>query len=118
VLVKSVDPVVIFTNLNYLHAFERDATLPSRTPPVDVVDVSMGYGLGLNDTVAISLAVSGLFSRATTVGGGSTRPSVFSARFALTTWLAEGLYLEPSISFGLSGPGESFALGVTMPYAF
>ena len=39
-------------------------------------------------------------------------------RFALTSWLAEGLYIEPSVSFGLSGPEDSFAFGVTIPYAF
>jgi hypothetical protein len=28
------------------------------------------------------------------------------------------LYIEPTVSFGLNGPGDSFALGVTLPYTF
>jgi excisionase family DNA binding protein len=116
-LVKSLDPVVMFANANYQYAFETKTG--SRIGPVDAVDVTMGYGLGLNDTVAISMAVAGLFTGKTTIDGIAARqPSVFSARFGLTAWLAEGLYVEPSVSFGLSGPGDGFAVGVTLPYAF
>jgi hypothetical protein len=65
------------------------------------------------------MAVAGLFTGKATVDGvAAKQPSIFSARFGLTASLAEGLYVEPSISFGLSGPGDSFAFGVTMPYAF
>ncbi len=39
-------------------------------------------------------------------------------QFGLTSWLAKGLYIEPTVSFGLNGPGDSFALGVTVPYTF
>jgi hypothetical protein len=61
----------------------------------------------------------GLFTGKTIVDGvAAQQPSVFIARFGLTASLAEGLYVEPSISFGLSGPGGSLAFGVTMPYAF
>jgi excisionase family DNA binding protein len=116
-LVKSVDPVVMFAGANYQYAFETKGE--TRIGPVDAVDVTMGYGLGLNDTVAISMAVAGLFTGKATVDGvAAKQPSIFSARFGLTASLAEGLYVEPSISFGLSGPGDSFAFGVTMPYAF
>ena len=43
---------------------------------------------------------------------------LFSLNFGLTSWLAKGLYIEPTVSFGLNGPGDSFALGVTLPYTF
>jgi hypothetical protein len=29
-----------------------------------------------------------------------------------------GLYIEPSVTVGLSGPGQSFTMGVTLPLAF
>ena len=119
IVVKSVDPVVLFASANYLHPFARRSTETVRSTPVDSVDVSMGYGLGLNDTLAISMAVGGLFTgKAATDAGTIQRPSAFNVRFGLTTWLAQGLYLEPSISFGVSGTGHPFAIGVTMPYAF
>lgn len=119
VLVKSVDPVVLFANANYLHAFRRDTSNGTRFAPANRVDLSIGYGLGLNDTLAISMAVSGVFTGTTALDNVRFRqPSSFGARFGLTSWLAKGLYIEPSVSFGLSGPGNGFAFGVTLPYAF
>ena len=119
VLVKSVDPAVLFASANYRHAFGRDFSDVTRLGPRNWVDVSMGYGLGLNDTLAISTAVSGVFIGTRAFDDATLRPTdIFSLGFALTSWLAEGLYIEPSVSFGLSGPGNSFAWGVTLPYAF
>ena len=119
VLVKSVDPVVLFASTNYSYTFSRDLSDATRLEPGNRIAVSMGYGLALNDTLAISTAVSGLFAGATTFDNATLRqPDSFSARFALTSWLAEGLYIEPSVSFGLSGPHNSFVFGVTIPYSF
>jgi excisionase family DNA binding protein len=118
ILVKSVDPVVLFANANYFRSFGDDAPTASVTPK-SIVDVSVGYGLALNDTLAISMAVSGLFSGKVRLDETRDRPAErFSARFGLTSWLAKGLYIEPSVSFGLNGPGRSFAFGVSLPYTF
>lgn len=120
VLIKSVDPVVLFANVSYVHAFRKESEDVSASfRSASVVDLTMGYGLGLNDTVAISLAVAGAFAKTTALDGTtSRRPSLFSARFGLTAWLARGLYVEPSVSFGLTGPGDTVTFGVTLPYAF
>jgi hypothetical protein len=66
------------------------------------------------------MAVSGLF-RGTVNAPDDARlrePGSFSLRFGVTSWLARGLYIEPSVSLLLSGPSRSFAFGVTLPYAF
>ncbi len=118
VAVKSLDPVVLFASTGYSRTLETDID-GQHLAPLSLIDVSMGYGLGLNDTVAISTAVSGRFSgKATTFDVTATAPSSYSARLGLTAWLAEGLYIEPSVTFGLSDPGNAFAFGVTLPYAF
>ena len=117
--VKSVDPAVLFASANYRHTFSRDFSDVTRLEPETSFDVLMGYGLALNDTLAISTAVSSLFIGTTAFDNATLRQSdIFSLRFALTSWLAEGLYVEPSVSFALNGLGNSFAWGVTMPYAF
>jgi excisionase family DNA binding protein len=117
--VKSVDPVVLFASANYLRKFGRVESGVAGSQPRSGVDVSMGYGLALNDTLAISAAVFGVFAGATTVDNVKLRrPSSFGARLGLTSWLSKGLYIEPSVSFGLTGPGNSVAFGVTMPYTF
>jgi hypothetical protein len=120
VLVKSVDPAALFLNANYFRAVGRSASVASTLAPEYTVDVSVGYALALNDTLAINMAVAGLFTGAgTTVDNTRFRqPGTFSARFGVTSWLARGLYVEPSVSFGLTGPGRSFAFGLTFPYAF
>ena len=119
VFVKSIDPVVLFAGSNYSHGFPRDLPDGTRLAPGNAVSVSLGYGLALNDSVAISTAASGAFTRAAFKEDVNTgRAETFSLRFALTSALARGLYIEPSVTIGLSGPGQSFTFGVTLPYSF
>jgi hypothetical protein len=119
VFVKSIDPVVLFAGTNYHRGLAR--TLPDGThqAPGNLFDVSLGYGLSLNDSLAISTAAAGSFTRnATVVGINVRRAEIFSIRFAVTSSVAKGLYIEPSVTIGLSGPGQSFTMGVTVPYSF
>jgi hypothetical protein len=119
VLVKSVDPVVLFAGVNYHRSLGRDLDDGTRLKPGNLVDVSLGYALALNDSLAISTAATALFSRARTFDDpDSRRVDTFGLRFALTSSLARGLYIEPSVSLGLSGPARSFSFGVTLPYSF
>ena len=118
-LVKSFDPVVLFGSANYLHSFSRDFDDVSRLRPEDRLDVTLGYAYALNDTLTLSTSVSGLFTFETEFDDATLRAQeLFSMQFGLTSWLGEGLYIEPTVSFGLNGPGDSFALGVTVPYTF
>ncbi len=118
-LVKSIDPAVLFANANYRHTFSRDFADVTRLEPEERIDFTFGYALALNDTLTLSTAVSGLFTSETTFDNFVLRDrDSFSLQFALTSWLAKGLYIEPSVSFGLNGPGNSFAFGVSLPYTF
>ncbi len=91
----------------------------TRLEPEDQVDFTFGYAFALNDTLTLSTAVSGLFTSETDFDNATLREQeLFSLQFGLTSWIAEGLYIEPSVSFGLNGPGDSFAIGVTVPYTF
>jgi excisionase family DNA binding protein len=118
-LVKSIDPVVLFANANYRHTFSRDFDDVTRLEPEDRLDVTLGYALALNDRLTISTSVSGVFSGVTRFPNATLRQQdTYSLSFGLTSWLAKGLYIEPTVSFGLSGPGSSVAFGVTVPYSF
>ena len=65
------------------------------------------------------MARSGLFTSATDFDNARLRqPERFSLQFSLTSFLAEGLHIEPTVSFGLNDPGNSFAIGVSLPYSF
>ena len=118
-LVKSFDPAVLFATANYRHTFSRDFEDITRLEPENRFDVTLGYALALNDTLTISTSVSGLFSgRSTFTNATLLRQEIYSLQLGLTSYLAQGLYIEPSVSFGLSGPGDSVAFGVTLPYTF
>jgi len=118
-LVKSIDPVVLFANTNYLHTFSRDFDDVTRLEPEDRIDATFGYAYALNDTITLSTSVSGLFLGETEFDTVTFRQqNLFSLQFGMTSWLAEGLYVEPSVSFGLNGAGDSFAIGATLAYTF
>ena len=117
--VKSYDPAVLFASTNYLHTFSRDFTDVTRLEPEDQADFTLGYAFALNDTLTLSASVSGLFTFETEFDNATlSQQELFSMQFGLTSWLAKGLYIEPTVSFGLNGPGDSFAFGVTVPYTF
>ena len=117
--VKSIDPLVLFVGVNYHRSLSHDREDGIRLQSANRADVSLGYALSLNDSLAISTAATALFTRALTVDGDpSRRFDAFSLRFALTSALSKGLFIEPSVSVGLSGPDRSFAMGVTIPYSF
>ena len=116
--VKSVDPVVLFASIGYTHIFSRDLADVMRLEPEDRIDVAFGYALALNDTLALSMSVSGVFTAATQFDSAELRQQdSYALRFGLTSWLARGVYIEPSVSFNLGGPDDSFAFGITVPYA-
>ena len=50
VFVKSVDPVVLFAGSSFQHGFRRNLTDGTRLAPGNAFIVSLGYGLGLNDS--------------------------------------------------------------------
>ncbi len=111
--------MVLFANTNYRHTFSRDFADVTRLEPEDRIDATLGYAYALNDTLTLSTAVSGLFTGETAFDNATLRQQeLFSLQFGLTSWLAKGLYIEPTVSFGLNGPGDSFAIGVTVPYTF
>ncbi len=118
-MVKSIDPVVLFANANYRHTFSRDFADVTRLEAEDRIDATLGYALALNDTLTLSMALSGLFTGATDFDNAELRQrQFFSLEFGLTSLLTKNLYIEPTVSFGLNGPGNSFALGVSLPYTF
>ena len=72
-LVKSIDPAVLFASANYRHTFSRDFADTTRLEPEDRLDATLGYALALNDTVTLSMSLSGLFTRETTFDNATLR---------------------------------------------
>jgi len=83
------------------------------------ISTSLGYAYALNDTLTLSTSLSALFNFETEFDNATLRQQeLFSLQFGVTSLLTKTLYIEPSVSFNLNGPGNSFVLGVTLPYTF
>lgn len=118
-LVKSYDPAVLFASANYRHTFSRDFSNVSLLEPQDQIDATFGYALALNDRLSLSNSLSGLWTFGTTFANAKLYSlHQLSLQFGLTALVIKNLYVEPSVSFGLNGPGHSVAVGVTVPYTF
>lgn len=118
-LVKSLDPVVLYADASYLRTFDQDSTEVTRLVPTNLLTMNVGYALALNDSLSISASLSGAFSGRTRFNNGILRrQDAYSLTFGLTSWLTEGLYLEPTVGIGLNGPADNFTFGVTVPYTF
>ena len=115
--VKSVDPVVLFSSIAYTHVFDQEESDILGLQPSDRVDVAAGYALALNDTLALSMSLSGTFTASERLGNFSLRQrDSYAVRFGMTSRIARGVYIEPSVSFTLGGPDDGFAFALTVPY--
>lgn len=118
-LVKSFDPVALFANLNYSHAFVRNFADVSLLEAENRLDATLGFAFALNDKLTLSTAISGVFTDESKFTNATLREQEsYSLQFGLTTLLASGFYIEPSVSFNLNGDGNDVVLGVSMPYTF
>jgi excisionase family DNA binding protein len=118
-LVKSIDPVVLFANAQYRHTFSQDFDDISRLEPENRSDVSLGYAFAINDTLSFNTTLSGVFTDESRFDSATLpRDELYTLQFGLTSWLAEGLYIEPTVGFSLNGPGDAFFIGLTLPYSF
>jgi excisionase family DNA binding protein len=116
--IKSVDPAALFGNLRYRHTFSQEFSDLFRLEPENSVSATGGLTVALNDTLALSLAVSGLFTSQNTFAN-ATLPSEqqFSLQLGVTSLLRERLYVEPTVTFALNGP-TTVTLGLSLPYTF
>lgn len=118
-LVKSIDPVVLFVNTQYRHTFSRNFDDISQLEPENRLDVSLGYAFAINDTLSFNTTLSGVFTGESRFDNATLRrDELFTLQFGLTSWLAEGLYIEPTVGFHLNGSGNAFFIGLTLPYSF
>lgn len=118
-LVKTIDPVALFANVNYRRTFSREFGDVTRLQPEHTVSTTFGYALALNDALTVSASVAGVFTPRTAFSRAVLLARErYSLQLGLTSLLAKGLYIEPTVSFGLNGPGSNVTLGVNLPYTF
>lgn len=119
-LTKSLDPAVLFANIGFQHYFNDSVRALPRLQPEDQVNATAGIAYALNDTLTLSTSIAGVFSAQTRFSNGLVLPAQerYSLRFALTAFLTDGLFIEPSVSFGLNGNSSDVTFGLNLPYTF
>jgi hypothetical protein len=84
--------------------------------------VTLGYAFALNDVLSLNTSVAGVYTSQTDFDDPANtllrQEDAYFLQLGLTAWLTEGLYIEPSVSFDLSGRDNGFVLGVTLPWTF
>ena len=118
-LVKSFDPVVLFANVNYGHTFARDFSDVTLLEAENRLDATPGFAFALNDTLTPRSLVSVVFTDETVFPNTTPRKrESFDPQSGLTSLLASGFYIEPTVSFNLNGVGNDVVLGLSLPYTF
>jgi excisionase family DNA binding protein len=118
-LAKTVDPAVLFGSFAYRYNFSNNSDDVSRLSARNVFSASLGYAFAINDTLSLTTAVSGVFNDETNFKNYTIKSDQqYDLQLALTSLLGEGLYIEPSVTFGLNNPGSLFIFGVRIPYTF
>jgi hypothetical protein len=112
-LTKRFDPTTLFGSAGYTHVFNADNR---GFAPDDYVTSRLGFVFGMNDRLALRMALDGIFFLESEVLGEDLRSdNQFDLSFALPIVLSDTLSLEPNISFGLDqNPGNRFGLGLSL----
>ncbi len=117
-LVKSFDPVVVFGGFDYRYAFTEDYDNFNLLVSDNRFRLTAGWAFSVNDSLTLSTSVSGTWTTETEY------PTVilpsredYSLRLGLTNMTRHGVYIEPSVTLGLSGAGNWVAFGLTVPWA-
>ena len=118
-LVKSFDPSVLFGSIEYRHTFSRNFEDITRLQPRNRIEAQIGYAFALNDTVILNTALSGIFNLETTFDNAVFRQNeTFNLRTGLTARISRNLFIQPSVSYRLNGPGSGLIFGLNFPYTF
>ncbi len=135
-LLKSFDPIVIYGGADYRYAWGRNYSNVNLLVADHRVRGTMGYAFSVNDSLTLSTSVSGAWASESDrvdpspdlvdeddPDAGFEDPNrtlsareTWSLRLALTGRMRGGVYIEPSVTIGLSGPGNWVAVGLTVPW--
>jgi hypothetical protein len=115
--VKSFDPIVLYGGVDYRYALSRDFDALNLLKANHRIRATAGYAFSVNDSLTLSTSASATFTNETEFSAATLQSKEsYSLRFGLTNLMRKKLYLEPSVTFGLSSPGNWVAFGLTMPW--
>ncbi len=119
-MVKSSDPVVLFSNLAYTVNFPGDVNGVD-TDPGDSVELSAGIAYALNYNVALNAGFEQIFIGALERRGANvvgSRLVVSNLKTGLTIALTKKVSMDVSVSAGLTEDAPDLIVSVSFPFTF
>jgi hypothetical protein len=114
--VRTVDPLVLFWGIGYIHQFsERSGGL--KYEPGEGVEYNMGLGFSVNDDVSLSGRFAGVYQGDWEIDGRKAEGTSFepmTLRLAATVRCRRQVFLEPAVSFGLNDDAPDVAVGAAL----
>ncbi len=119
-LIKTVDPFAFFAGLSTTYAFPRTVTGVKVAP-----GASFGFNVGgtfaVSEATALGFSLNGAVNQPTRTGGKAvtaTDTIPLFTTFSVQQKLKNGLYLQPSLTTGLTGdaPDATFAVSTTKTF--
>lgn len=118
-LTRSLDPVVLFASMNYLHGIRTDINDPDRNLAKHNLAYNAGFAFAANDSVAFAAQLIGSRRNYGRNDSGIWLPrEQHQLQLGLTYLLSPGLYVEPTVAFGLGSSTPDVTLGINIPYNF
>lgn len=115
---KSYDPVVLFAGLNYLHGLRTDHRDPRRSLAKHNVGFNLGYAYAINDAIALSGQFAGNYRTARSDSVLPPERERYLIQLGVTWQLGRGLFIDPSVSFGVGGTSPDMSFGTNLVYSF
>lgn len=113
-LIKSFDPIVLYSGYGYTHFFEAEH-LGQSLQPGELFNYSFGLGFAVNDSIVLSSEfVGGLqtyfYADGRRIPNSLTEP--FSLRFAVTQVVCQDHFVEPYVILGLNSDAPDVQVGI------
>jgi hypothetical protein len=115
-LVKTLDPIVFFGQVGYNVTLERDGRDPG-----DEVLYQLGIGYSLNDRVSLSTQLIGAVVGDARQDGRTLQRSnldIISVQLSVTARATRHVFIEPTVTFGISKDAPDVIVGFSVLYRF
>jgi len=118
-LVKSFDPMVLIAGGRYRRSFVWDTMSVTRIEPENLFDVTLGYAFAVNDELTLSTRLIARFEGKTAFRDFVLeKDQDYNLQLGVTGKAEKGPFIEPTITFGLDGPGTRVMFGLSLPFLF
>ena len=116
-LIKSFDPIVLLGGVGYRRTFVPDTASVTRVEPANLVDLTMGYAFAVNDELTLHTRLIARFEGRTEYSNVLLESDQdFNLQLGLTGKAGRGPFVEPTVTFGLDGPGARVMFGLSLPF--